>query len=92
VAQANEEVTRGPMRRCHVAPSGRSKWFFDYTKSGDYHQIWWESSKSGKISLNLVESGLFSQERKSRKRVFLACSSTLYTLYRSDRVQHWDSC
>jgi hypothetical protein len=34
VARANDEVTRGPMRKCHVAPSIRSTKFGSSTKSG----------------------------------------------------------
>jgi hypothetical protein len=48
VARSNDEVTHGPMRRCHMPPSRRSKRF------GGYHQIWCESSKSGEIPLSLA--------------------------------------
>jgi hypothetical protein len=51
---ANDEVTHGPMRRCHMEPSGRSKWFSGSAKSSGYHQIWQESSKSGEILLCLA--------------------------------------
>jgi hypothetical protein len=54
VAQANDEVTHGPMRRHNVAPSGRSKWFGGSAKYGSYHQIWWESFKDGEIPLSLA--------------------------------------
>jgi hypothetical protein len=39
MARANGEVTRGPMRRSHVAPSRRSTKSGGSTKYGGYHQI-----------------------------------------------------